>query len=102
MISWAALTTLTGFRYSGVTGTMSFAATDKDSQWFWSNGYAWGTFCQKKTDKGIRVELKVHHGSLKLSELVITKLGSITFPVGYTVSEGQSVLEVIPRRPMET
>ena len=95
MISWAALTTLTGFQYSGVTGTMSFAAADKDSQWFWSNGYAWGTFRQKKTAKGTKVELKVHHGSLELSELAITKVGSITFPIGHTVSEGQSVLEVI-------
>ena len=96
MISWAALTTLTGFHYSGVTGTMSFAAADKDSQWFWSNGYAWGTFRQKKTAKGIKVELKVQHGSLDLSELAITKVGGIRFPIGHTVSEGHSVLAVIP------
>jgi len=95
MISWAALTTLTGFRYSGVTSTMSFAAADKDSQWFWSNGYAWGTFRQKKTAKGTKVELKVQHGRLDLSELAITKVGSITFPKGHHVSEGQSVLAVI-------
>ena len=74
---------------------MSFAAADKDSQWFWSNGYAWGTLRQKKTAKGTKVELKVHHGSLKLAELAITRVGSITFPTGHTVSEGQSVLEVI-------
>ena len=95
MISWAALTTLTGFHYSGVTGTMSFAAADKDSQWFWSNGYAWGTLRQQMTANGLKIELKVHHGSLKLSALAITTVGSITFPIGHTVGEGQSVLEVI-------
>jgi len=32
---------MTGFGYSGVEKSMTFAA--QDGEFFWSNGYAWGT-----------------------------------------------------------
>ena len=32
---------ISGFHYSAVTAEMSFA--EKPGNWFWSNGYSWGT-----------------------------------------------------------
>jgi hypothetical protein len=63
MTSWSGILALSGFHYSGVTGVMEFTA--KTGTYFWSNGYAWGT-CKVTSDGA---ELKVLHGSLKLSAL---------------------------------
>jgi hypothetical protein len=80
MASWAAVTTLTGFRYSGVTGTMEFAATKRPSKVFWSNGRAWGTFAQKPVRGGASVELTVLHGELRLRRLVLAGGGTVELP----------------------
>lgn len=74
MASWAAVPALTGFHYSGVTKTMTFAA--RDGLHFWSNGTAWGTCRIRKT----RVDLEVLHGRLKLKRFVLTDTGEITLP----------------------
>ncbi len=91
MASWAAVTTLTGFQYSGVTGTIRFAATEKASTFFWSNGYAWGTFTQKPVGKKTRVELKVLHGELKLKTLELTGKGAVDFPRPRTLTAGKAL-----------
>jgi len=80
MASWAAVTTLTGFQYSAVTGTMSFAATPGASTFFWSNGRAWGTIKQRPTRNGTHVELKVLYGRLELKKLKLTGKGAVEFP----------------------
>ena len=77
MASWAAVLALTGFHYSAVTGVMEFARAAKQATWFWSNGYAWGTFRQKKTRKGLTVELKVLHGKVHLSALEVAGAGKV-------------------------
>jgi hypothetical protein len=62
---------MTGFGYSGVEKSMTFAA--QDGEFFWSNGYAWGTCSLKKRKKNVRVELSVLHGQLRLSRFILRK-----------------------------
>ena len=66
MASWASLLALSGFHYSGVTGSMSF--TGRPGNYFWSNGYAWGT-CRVTDDGGF--SLSVLKGSLRLNRIKI-------------------------------
>jgi hypothetical protein len=68
---------MTGFGYSGVEKSMTFAA--QDGSFFWSNGYAWGTCSLKKIKKDIQVELSVLHGQLSLSKFVLRNFGNREF-----------------------
>lgn len=77
MASWAAVPALTGFGYSGVDKTMTFAA--KDGRFFWSNGYAWGSCCLKSYKKDMRVELSVLYGELALSGFILRDFGCKEF-----------------------
>ncbi|MBQ5971328.1 MAG: hypothetical protein IJL45_02835 [Prevotella sp.] len=76
MASWAAVIALSDFHYSGVNHTMSF--TSAPGNYFWSNGYAWGT-CQIESGK---VSLSVIHGKLYLDKLTI---GDKTLKVKKTI-----------------
>ena len=73
MAAWAAVPCLTGFQYSGVTGTMTFDPIE--GKHFWSNGYAFGTCEIKETDKGYQLKLTVLEGKLKLEKLVLSGVG---------------------------
>jgi non-lysosomal glucosylceramidase len=83
MASWASVLALTGFSYSGVEKSMTFAP--KQGNFFWSNGYAWGNCSlsrQGKTRPGgqaFKVELKVLHGELALSKFVLRGFGHNRF-----------------------
>jgi non-lysosomal glucosylceramidase len=74
MASWAAVLALTGFHYSAVTQTMTFAA--QPGQHFWSNGSAWGTCVIQPDGDTRRVELAVLHGTLRLRRLQLTGWGA--------------------------
>ncbi|HVY75733.1 MAG TPA: GH116 family glycosyl-hydrolase [Puia sp.] len=63
MDSWAAILALTGFHYSAVKKEISFGA--RPGNYFWSNGYAWGTVVVEKLTAGYEVHLKVLRGELK-------------------------------------
>ena len=76
MAAWSALLALTGFHYSAVTQTMTFAAASKPTTWFWSTGSAWGIVRQRPTRRGIEVQLTVLHGSVELRTLTLTGFGS--------------------------
>jgi uncharacterized protein (DUF608 family) len=65
MATWAAVPAWVGFHYSAVDEFMEFS--DKEGRWFWSTGYAWGTF--RKADDGC--ELLVLGGKLRLSTLKV-------------------------------
>jgi len=60
MASWSAVLALSNFHYSGVTKSMSF--TSIPGNYFWSNGYSWGT-CKVETNKAT---LSVLKGNLEL------------------------------------
>jgi len=95
MASWAAVLAMTGFGYSGVEKTMTFAA--QDGSFFWSNGYAWGTCSLKKTRKDIKVELSVLHGQLPLSKFILRNFGDIQFEKTLLIKAGQKVKFSVPQ-----
>lgn len=66
MASWASIIALSDFQYSGVERRMQF--TNKPGNYFWSNGYSWGT-C---TVAGDAVTLEVIKGSLDSIKLTLT------------------------------
>ncbi len=77
MASWAGILALTGFQYSAVDQTISFAAPSDARRHFWSNGYAWGT-CALTPNGGAscEVEFSVLHGEIQFAELCLTGLGA--------------------------
>ncbi len=77
MASWAAVLALTGFHYSGVEKSMTFAPTQGTH--FWSNGYAWGTCSLDRSDRKMEVELAVLHGELTLSSFALRDFGDTRF-----------------------
>jgi len=88
MASWAAVLALTGFNYSAVQESMTFAA--KEGKFFWSNGYAYGTIDQKRAGDKNRVKLTVLKGPLKLREFTLRGFGRITFEGSKTLKDGET------------
>jgi uncharacterized protein (DUF608 family) len=93
MASWATVLALSGFHYSGVSGEMEFVATAKNSQVFWSNGYAWGTFAQKPTNEGTGadIELSVLEGNLKLRRIKLAGAGIIELETLHNLGRGDTL-----------
>ena len=88
MASWAAVLALTGFHYSGVTRTMTFAAGAGDH--FWSTGYAWGT-CRIRLVRGrARVALTSRGGELTLRIFRLAGAGEKTFAPALRVRAGRT------------
>ena len=80
MASWAAVLALSGFQYSAVDNTITFTASSKSSQYFWSNGYAWGICRQTLIENGsIKVQIDVLYGEIRFDRLCLTGLGSRQF-----------------------
>ena len=77
MASWAAVLAMTGFHYSGVKKSMTFAP--QDGTFFWSNGYAWGSCSLKRENDAMRVELSVLHGELSLARFALHRFGDVQF-----------------------
>jgi uncharacterized protein (DUF608 family) len=88
MISWAAPLALTGFHYSAVDQALAFAA--KDGNFFWSNGYAYGTVQQKRSGVGTTVAVKVLKGELKFRTLTLAGFGEIKFKAAQVLKQGES------------
>ena len=98
MASWAAVLALTGFRYSGVERSLTFAAATERTRWFWSTGYAWGTVEQRPLKRGIRVVLTVLHGTLELERLCLTGAGSLELPRRLRLARGATASLLVPAR----
>jgi hypothetical protein len=89
MASWAAVPALTGFLYSAVTNTMTFAATP--GRHFWSTGYAWGVCTIRTAGRGMKVQLEVLGGQVRLAKFELAGLGEASLPKPRTMAAGQSV-----------
>jgi uncharacterized protein (DUF608 family) len=98
MIAWAAVLTLTGFRYSGVNKSIEFATKSKTSQTFWSNGTAWGTLRQQPIRRGAKVELTVLHGKLIYRTFTLAGLGTVNFTRPRTISAGKTETFEVPKQ----
>jgi len=90
MASWSALLALTGFHYSGVTKEITFG--DITGQYFWSNGYAYGTveISQKAGSK--QIKLNVMNGRLDLLKVSLEGLGTSSLKALKTLKAGESWL----------
>ena len=88
MASWAAVLALTGFHYSAVSRTLTFAASPTPCRWFWSMGSAWGSVEQTPGGRGTEVRLSVTKGSLPLQTLTLHGLGTLSLPEPQTIPAG--------------
>ncbi|MBN2313018.1 MAG: hypothetical protein JXM79_03750 [Sedimentisphaerales bacterium] len=95
MASWAAVLALTGFHYSGVEKSMTFAA--QDGTFFWSNGYAWGSCSLKRENNNVRVELAVLHGKLNLLRFILRGFGDVQFDKTLLIKAGEKIAFTISR-----
>jgi len=96
MSSWAAVPAFTGFQYSGVEKSMTWAPAK--GTYFWSNGYAWGACTLKNAGKGMSAELSVLHGTLDLSRFNLRNYGSREFKEPLHLDAGRSVAIRIARQ----
>ena len=98
MASWTGVLAMTGFQYSGVTRTITFAA--KTGLHFWSNGYAWGTCAIRRDKAGLQwmATLRVLEGRLEVKTFRLNGVGEAgTGRTGVALKPGDS-LDVAVRR----
>ena len=95
MASWAAVLTLTGFRWSAVTGVLELRP--KAGRSFWSNGSAWGSYALEEDGADFRLALHVEEGALGLAELRLTGFGALRLAARRSVGAGETVRLRVPR-----
>ena len=95
MIAWAAVLALTGFHFSAVEKTMTFAP--RVGTFFWSNGYAWGRCSLARRGEEFQVRLAVLHGAVALRKFVLHDFGSHSWDAAQTISAGDVVELMVPR-----
>jgi len=78
MIAWAGVLALSGFRFSAVTGRMTFAAGS--GRHFWSTGRAWGSCRVHSAATSTRVELVCLGGAVEVRELALAETGVRRLP----------------------
>ena len=88
MASWAAVLALTGFHYSGVEQSMTFAS--HDGEYFWSNGHAWGRCALHAQGSTYEARLEVLHGELNLRRFILQNFGETTSPTPLRLQAGES------------
>ena len=97
MAAWTAVLALTGMHYSAVEQSIAFATAEKPTQWFWSNGYAWGVVKQKPRHKRIDVELSVLYGKLTIKKMILLGTGSAELRRAKTITQGKTATFAISR-----
>ncbi len=95
MAAWAAIPALTGFRYSGVDKSMSFAATPGEH--FWSNGYAWGTCTIAKAKGGFTAKLAVLGGQVSVGCFELAGVGCKCLGETKTITTGKSLTVTVKK-----
>ena len=95
MAAWAAVLALTGFHYSAVTKAL--AVGPREGTFFWSNGYAWGTYALTLRDSGAAVELDCLGGSIGISALEIRGIGRLALPAPVVIDAHSTREWTIPR-----
>jgi hypothetical protein len=90
MASWGGILALTGFNYSAVTGELSL--TSKPGHYFWSDGYAYGTFDVMDNGSSKSVRFDVIKGQLSVSSVELKGAGKN--PVTKRILKEGDLLEV--------
>ncbi len=88
MASWSALLALTGFHYSGVTKEIKFG--NLNGEYFWSNGYSYGTVRISQVDGARSAALKVINGRIDILKVTIDGIGSATFKKAMSIQSGET------------
>ncbi|MBN1579349.1 MAG: hypothetical protein JXA89_01505 [Anaerolineae bacterium] len=89
MTSWAAVLALSGFHFSAVRQTMTFAA--QNGCFFWSNGYAWGVCVLQKREQDFEIAIDVLYGELILSKFVLDPFGRHSFEPQARLKTGDTI-----------
>ena len=88
--SWASVVAWSEFDYQARDG--AFTITSRPGNYFWSNGYAWGTVNVGKDANGATgVNVEVAHGSLKIAVIEAKGGGASKLKKSVTIGEGKSV-----------
>lgn len=87
MASWAAVLALSGFEYSGIEKSMRFSASE--GNYFWSNGYSWGTVSIKKQGKQLKSTLEVLMGEVNLIKFSVNGYQPITYNATKSIKAGE-------------
>lgn len=93
MIAWAGGLALTGFYYSGVTNTLTFASNP--GTYFWSNGYAWGNVRIARRKSGYRITLNVLYGQITIKNFRLSGVGEHTFKQMLTLRQNRQKVFVV-------
>jgi hypothetical protein len=89
MASWASVLALTGFHYSAVDGTLSFA--DIEGTYFWSTGYAYGVVKVQTTNSNYQIALTSLGGKLELKNFELRGKGNKVFDKIQIIEEGDEL-----------
>jgi len=89
MASWGAIVAESNFHYSGIEQSMSF--TNRPGNYFWSNGYVWGTCIFSKPQGKYNVVLKVLHGELTLKSFSLDNVKIKKYRKPLHIMKGKSV-----------
>ena len=85
MAAWGGVVAWTGFGYSAVAKSMRFNAIN--GNWFWSNGYAYGTV----NIKDANINIEVLGGKIALNEFVLKNGKRIKFKEERVLSSGHNL-----------
>ena len=96
MAAWAGILAYTGFQYSAVEQSMSFNA--KNGNFFWSNGYQYGTVEVLDSGSGKKVILTSKNGDLTISSFTLNDFRKIKFKKGKTFIKGKSITFVVSKK----
>ncbi len=89
MASWSALLALSGFHYSGVAREITFGNTH--GNFFWSNGYAYGTAEISQKEGSKQIKLNVLNGKLDLLKVSLEGFGSVSWKELKTIHAGENM-----------
>ena len=89
MAAWAGILAYTGFRYSAVDHSMAF--NPKDGEYFWSNGYRYGSATIKNQGNRKSLTLSALNGDLTLDRFILNGYGQIDFEEPRHVEPGQAI-----------
>lgn len=89
MAAWGGVVAWTGFKYSAVDKTMAF--NSKNGNYFWSNGYQYGTIKIEGTATNKTITLNSKNGALLLKSFSLNSFGKKSFKNGKTIKKGEEV-----------
>jgi Predicted bile acid beta-glucosidase len=90
MASWAAILALSDFHYSAIDQSIHF--TGDPGNYFWSNGYSWGTCTIKSDGKVAEVVLDVLYGKLELKQILLKDYKPVIKEKGFIIVPGSPMV----------